>query len=164
LGICKAKGMTYITDLDTLKMYVQRYIVQGFKENALEELYENPSYIYNAKLMKSKAHTLDNIMSVVESMNYYPSEFELMILVKIAQVRVIVVGRKTKDNEQGIAMYPDQYQSKYNRFIVMCSSYDRFNHHDVYQLAVANHTSKTPKIIMRKHEVSLPLLKLVDMA
>lgn len=164
LGICKAKGMTYITDVDTLKMYVQRYIVQGFKENALEELYENPSYIYNAKLMKSKAHTLDNIMSVVESMNYYPSEFELMILVKIAQVRVIVVGRKTKDNEQGIAMYPDQYQNKYNRFIVMCSYYDRFNHHDVYQIAVANHTSKTPKIIMRKHEVSVPLLKLVNMA
>ncbi len=163
LGICKAKGMTYITDVDTLKLYVQRYIIQGFKENALEELYDNPSFINNAKLMKMKARTLDNVMSVVESMNYYPSEFELMILVKIAQVRVIVVGRKTKDNEQGIAMYPDKYQSKYNRYIVMCSSYDRFNHHDVYQIAVANQTSKTPKIIMRKHEVSPPLLKLVDM-
>jgi hypothetical protein len=155
--------MAYITDIDTLKLYVQRYIVQGFKENALDEFYENPSYIHNAKLMKLKAHTLDNMMSVVESMNYYPSEFELMILVKIAQVRVIVVGRKTKDNENGIAMYPDKYQSKYNSFIVMCSSYDRFNHHDVYQIAVANRTSRIPKIIMRKHEVSPPLLQLVDM-
>jgi hypothetical protein len=163
LGICKAKGMAYITDIDTLKLYVQRYIVQGFKENGLDEFYENPSYLHNAKLMKLKAHTLDNVMSVVESMNYYPSEFELMILVKIAQVRVIVVGRKTKDNENGIAMYPDKYQSKYNSFIVMCSSYDRFNHHDVYQIAVANRTAKIPKIIMRKHEVSPPLLQLVGM-
>jgi hypothetical protein len=101
-------------------------------------------------------------MSIVESMNYYPSEFELMMLVKIAQVRVIVVGRKTKENEQGIAMYPDQYQSKYNRYIIMCQSYDRFNHHDVYQLSVVGQTKKIPKIIMRKHEVSPPLLKLVD--
>jgi hypothetical protein len=144
-------------------MYVQRQILQGFKENALEELLENPSYIYNAKLMKIKSNTLDNIITVVDSMNYYPAEFELMILVKVAQVRVIVVGRKTKDNEQGIAMYPDQYQSKYNRFIVMNQSYDRFNHHDVYQLAVVNSSTKSPKIIMRKHEVSPPLLKLLKM-
>lgn len=164
LGICKAKGMTHITDIDTLKTYVQRQIIQGFKHNALEELYNNPSYVQNAKLMKLKTHTLDNIMQVVESINYYPSEFELMMLVKIAQVRVIVVGRKTKDNEQGIAMYPDQYQGNYNRFIVMCQSYDRFNYHDIYQLAVVNSASATPKIIMRKHEVSKPLLKLVKMA
>jgi hypothetical protein len=163
LGICKAKGMTHITDVSVLKMYVQRQIMQGFKLNALEEMYSNPSYIHNMKLMKLKTNTLDNIMSVVDSMNYYPSEFELMMLVKIAQVRVIVVGRKTKDNEQGIAMYPDQYQSKYNRYIVMHQSYDRFNNHDIYQLAVVGSTTKTPKIIMRKHEVSESLLKLVKM-
>ena len=162
LGICRAKGMTHITDIDTLKLYVQRYIIQGFKENALDELYDNPSFIHNAKIMKLKSRNLDNVMSIVESMNYYPSEFELMMLVKIAQVRVIVVGRKTKENEQGIAMYPDQYQSKYNRYIIMCQSYDRFNHHDVYQLSVVGQTKKIPKIIMRKHEVSPPLLKLVD--
>jgi len=164
LGICKAKGMTHITDINTLKSYVQKQIIQGFKHNALDELYNNPSFIQNAKLLKLKSQTLDNIMSVVESINYYPSEFELMMLVKIAQVRVIVVGRKTKDNEQGIAMYPSQYQGNYNRYIVMCQSYDRFNYHDVYQLAVVNSASPTPKIIMRKHEVSQPLLRLVKMA
>ena len=164
LGICKAKGMTHITDINTLKTFVQKQIIHGFKHNALDELYENPSFAHNAKLMKMKSLTLDNIMTVVESMNYYPSEFELMMLVKIAQVRVIVVGRKTKENEQGIAMYPDLYHGNYNRYIVMCQSYDRFNHQDVYQLSVINSSSKTPKIIMRKHEVSQPLLRLVKMA
>jgi hypothetical protein len=43
-------------------------------------------------------------------------------------------------------------------------SYDRFNYRDVFKIVIKGAKTATPKILFRKHELSKPLVVLVEKA
>jgi hypothetical protein len=158
LMVCKTRQLTQITDTGMLREVVYQSISQSYKESHIEMLVSNPSFIYNEKLMKLKKRTLDTIIQTVDSMMYYPSFYELFILSKIAKINVIIIGRKNKENMEGVEMYFNN-SSKY---IMFEHSYDRFNYYDVLKLVLKDPKGKSPKLILRKHEVNVKIMELLN--
>lgn len=157
LMICKTRQLTHITDVSMLKEVVYQHIAQSYKEGHIEMLISNPSFVYNEKLMKLKKRTLDSIIQVVDSMAYFPSFYELFVLSAIAKINVIIVGRKNKDNLDGVEMYFNN-SSKY---IMFEHSYDRFNYYDVFKLVLRDAKGTSPKLILRKNEVNHKIMELL---
>jgi hypothetical protein len=89
---------------------------------------------------------------------YYPSFYELFILSKIAKINVIIIGRKNKENMDGVEMYFNN-SSKY---ILFEHSYDRFNYYDVFKLVLKDPKGKSSKLILRKHEVNAKIMELLN--
>jgi hypothetical protein len=160
LRIAKTRGVVNITDMSVLKTVVLKQIGVAYKHDDLDIFFENASYQYNEKTMKLKKHTLENILTVIESMNYYPSFFELLVLSEIAKVNVIIIGRKRINNDEGI----DVYHNKSSHFLVLEHSYDRFNYRDIFKIVIKGAKTTTPKILFRKHELSKLLVALVEKA
>lgn len=162
LSVCKAKQVTHVTNVDTLKLLMKQKMFQAYRHDELDLLYSNESYKYNAKLLKLKSQTIDNNLQIMDSMSYYPSYFELLFLVMIARVRVIVVGRKTKTNDSGIEIIPgeDKY-NRYSRYVIINQYYDRFNNRDVFQFAVKGPNTKNARTILRKPDLPSALQKYI---
>lgn len=158
LCICKYQKLTHITDTSVLRDIIYKRIANAYKQNNIEMLVENPSFIYNEKMMKIKKRTLDSIASVLESTFYFPSLFEIYHLSGLAKINVIIVGRKTKDNADGVEMY---YNNS-SRYIILEQSFDRFTNKDVFQIVIKEPKGVTPKIIMKKSEVSAGLLQILS--
>ncbi len=157
LMICKTRQLTNITDTGMLREVVYQSVAQSYKEGNIEMLVSNPSFIYNEKTLKLKKRTLDTIIQTIDSMSYFPSFYELFILSHVAKINVIIIGRKNKDNQDGVEMYFNN-SSKY---IMFEHSYDRFNYYDVFKLVVRDPKGKSPKLILRKHEVNQKIMELL---
>lgn len=160
LCICKAKKITTATDVATLRHLMKQKMVYSYRNDTLTAFYDNQSYKHTAKLMRMRSHNLENNVVVMDSMTYFPSYFELSFLVEIVRVRVIVVGRQTKTNATGIALFPQKdLYNRYTRFVILHEYYDRFNYRDVFAFTIKDYTSGTPRIIMRRHELPKDILK-----
>jgi hypothetical protein len=157
LMICKTRQLTHITDVGMIKEVVYQYITQSYKDGNIEMLVSNPSFVYNEKLMKLKKRTLDSIIQVVDSMAYFPSFYELFVLSAIAKINVIVIGRKNKENLEGVEMY---YNNS-SKYIMFEHSYDRFNYYDVFKLVLRDPKGMSPKLILRKKEVNQKIMELL---
>lgn len=153
-----AKRVANISDKTLMRQVVLKQLIRDYRENNIEEFLNNPSYIFNAKAMKLKTNTIDGMVTVLESMMYYPSFYELSVLSQLARINVIVIGRKRKDNADGIEVY----HNKSSRYLVLCHSYDRFSHHDLFQVVVKDARKKHPKILFRKHELSKPFVDFIE--
>ena len=157
LMICKTRQLTHITDIGMLREVVYQKITQSYKNGNIEMLVSNPSFMYNEKLMKLKKRTLDSIIQVVDSMAYYPSFYEIFVLSYLAKINVIIIGRKNKENMEGVEMYFNNS----TKYIMFEHSYDRFNFHDVFKLVVKDPKGKFPRVILRKHEVNQKIMDLL---
>jgi hypothetical protein len=158
LRICKARNLTNITDISIMRAITLKELVTAYREDQMDLFLENPSYSFNEKALKLKKKTLENFVTVMDSMAYYPSFFELYVLSRVARINVIIIGRKRKNNDEGI----DMYYNKSSKYIIFEHSYDRFNYHDVFKLVIKGPKGKTPKILYRKHEISVPLMELLE--
>lgn len=158
LSICKYQKLTNITDIGILRDIIYKRVASSYKQNNIEMLTENPSFIYNEKMMKIKKRNLETIAATLESTFYFPSLYEVYHLSSLAKINVIIIGRKTKDNADGVEMYFNN-SSKY---ILLEHSYDRFTNKDVFKIVVKEPKGSTPKIIMKKSEVSQGLLQILS--
>ena len=158
LKIALTKKVSNITKQTVLNQVVMKQLIIDYRNANIDEFLDNPSFQFNAKAMKIKTHHIDNLITVFESMNYYPSFYELAVLSNIARVNVIVIGRKRKDNAEGIEVF----HNKSSRYIILCHSYDRIEHHDTFHLLVKDASKATSKIIFRKHELSRPFVDYIE--
>lgn len=159
LRVAVSKNVSNITNQTIITQVVMKQLVKDYRNGNIDEFLENPSYIFNAKAMALKVtNNIESLISVFESMNYYPSFYELAVLSNLARVNVIVVGRKRKDNAEGIEVF----HNKTSRYIILCHSYDRFYHRDVFQLVIKDPTKVTPKVMFRKHELSRPFVEFIE--
>jgi hypothetical protein len=142
-------------DTNVVRSVVLKHIIKDFQKDNLETFYENPSYAFNAKVLKLKTKSANTLYEIFESLNYYPSFYELVILSNIARVNVILIGRKRKDNDDGI----DIIYNNSSKYIMLSHAYNRFLYYDLFQLIVKDSSSPNPKFIFRKHEISPAFLK-----
>lgn len=158
LAICKYQKLTNITDIGILRDIIYKRVGTAYKQNNIEMLTDNENFIYNEKMMKIKKRTLESIAAVLDSTYYFPSLFEIFHLSSLAKINVIIIGRKTKDNADGVEMYFNNS----SRYIIFEQSYDRFTHKDVFKMVIKEPKSVTPKIILKKSEVSPGLLQILS--
>lgn len=145
-------------DINVVRSVILKNIIKDFQTGDLDTFYENPSYAFNAKVLKLKSKSTNSLYEIFDSLNYYPSFYELVLLSNIARINVILIGRKRKDNEEGI----DIILNNSSKYILLSHAYNRFLYYDMFQLIVKDPSSPSPQFIFRKHEISPAFVKYLE--
>jgi hypothetical protein len=127
---------SFISDLE-LKMIVKTNLVSDYEKGKLDEFTSNPSYLEHMKKLKISTPTLDDYLSIFDSVFYYPSLYELKILCKIIGITSFVTRRKSKNDQDEIrTVIQVNRKSGKNNFIMFNLAFDRFNNRDLLELYV----------------------------
>ena len=141
----------------TLKSIVKTNITKDYAMNAdtLDALYENPSFAFHLKKMNINTHLLDHILEIIDSMHYRPSFYELRILARTINVNVVIIGRQTLKNPEGLF---EVIYTKSQYYIFMMQTYDRFNKVDVFQCIV----KKNKDILLTKSQLPKDVITMIN--
>ncbi len=127
------KNARAVVDRNTvLKLVENRLALEWNSRGHTEILAElkayNPSF---AALSKSKrAPTMSDALQVFQDSEYWPSEFEVLILANLLRVNVMVFARKTLRNPNGIKCIKPNVASKDYVFLFQTTA----SGHDVYSV------------------------------
>ncbi len=148
-------------DLTMMKSIIKTRIIHDYSQNepALKDLFENESFKVCIKSLHkiTKLLTKPNIdicLDVVDSINYVPSFYELKILTDIVGINVVIIGRKTTSNPDGIEVY----DSKSPFTVIFLHSYDRVNKHDKFEFFVKNRKT----ILFRKKDLPEDFIRITE--
>jgi hypothetical protein len=145
---------------DTLRSIIKTRIINDYKKSdRLEHLFDNENF----KLLAKTLHQITKFnvkpplaacLDVVDSMNYYPYMYELFILADVVGVNVVVIGRRNKENPDGLT-YIDK-KSHYT--LVLQDSYDRFNKFNRFEQFVKS--KKT--ILFKKNDLPIDFQRVLE--
>lgn len=119
--------------IETLKGIVKTNITKDYTAKMLGVLESNPSFAHHLKKLRIKVPTLEAVMGIIDSMYYRPSFYELKILARAANVNIVVIGRQTLKNPQGLF---EVIYTKSQHYLMLIQSFDRSNVVDNYQIIV----------------------------
>lgn len=141
-------------DLDILRSIVKSRIAFYYTTPEIQRFIENESFKAFLKVKDITKPPLNRCLEAVDSLKYYPSTFELHVLADIVGINVVLIGRKTQKNPDGLEVV--DRQSKYT--LIMLMSYDRVHKHDRFECFVKN-----KQILMFKNR-DLPddFLRIID--
>ncbi len=147
--------------LDMLKSIIKTRIIHDYAQNekALQDLFDNESFKLCIKSLHkiTKLLTKPNIdicLNVVDSINYVPSFYELKILTDIIGINLVIIGRKTTSNPDGIEVY----DSKSQFTVILLHSYDRVNKLDKFEFFVKN--NKT--LVFRRKDLPEEFIRITE--
>lgn len=142
-------------DVSVLKSIMKTNIVKDYQTKTLASLESNPSFANHLKKMKIKGASLDDILNIVGSLHYRPSFYEIRILARAVNVNIILIGRQTIKNPEGL------FEVIYTRspfYLFLVHGYDRFNIVDNYQLVVKDKKD----ILLSKREIPTEIIEMIN--
>lgn len=133
-----------------LKNIVKNHIINDYEENQIEpfvtskcfqKLWASYKKIKKVETLMMMKPTLPMSLELFDSLQYYPSLYELRILSEFVGVNVIIFTRKTKENDEGLELI-DNDSSNY---ILLHHAYDNKGFIDVYSIVGLYH--ENPKAV-----------------
>jgi hypothetical protein len=97
------------------------------------EIMENPCIKQYIKKNKLNG-TIDEILEHQESIHFYPSLFDIKLMAQLANVNLVIIGRKTVKNPDGLEYVSNGSQN----MVIVLYSYDRFKVIDKFQFFTYN--------------------------
>lgn len=134
---------------------IKTNIVKDFPSNAIEQFTNNPSFQAHLKVDKIKVPSLDDVLRIFESMHYTPGFYELMIMARVANVNVILIGRQTLKNPEGLF---EVVFTKSPFYIFMIQSFDRERKCNAYSIIVKNKKD----ILLSKKDLPTEIIEMVN--
>jgi hypothetical protein len=113
---------------DIYKGVFRRKLVRDYQEDALSELYKNPSVETYMKKKNVTHPSLDFLLEMTASPYYHPNYYDIRLLAKLSDVNLIIIGRKTTENPDGLEIV--NMGSTY--YMVLVYKYDRFRKIDTF--------------------------------
>jgi hypothetical protein len=134
-----------------LKAIVKTHLVADYEKGNLEEFKKNPSYSEHLKKLKITDVTLDDYLSIFDSVFYYPSLYEIKILSKIVGITLFITRRKTKADKDDVnTVIQINKKGGKNKFLLLSLSFDRFNNRDVFDV----YTKDGRQIVLSRKDIS----------
>lgn len=138
-----------------LKNIVKTNVVKDFKAKTLSGMGTNPSYVQHMKKMKIKEPTLDAVLEVIDSIYYHPSFYEIRVLARAVDVNVILIGRQTLRNPEGLF---EVIYTKSPFYLFIVQSFDRFKGVDCFEPIVKNKKD----ILIGKNDLPTEIIELIN--
>lgn len=137
-------GRTGFTE-DLYKALITRKVIDAYKQQVVGEIFENPwltTYFKKTKLVQS----LDNVFEVYTSSHYHPSVFDVKVMAQLCNVNLVVIGRKTTKNPDGIEVV----HNGSDIWVLLCFAFERHLGFDRFSLYVKDDdiyftTNKLPR-------------------
>lgn len=126
--------------IEIIKGIIKSKFIHDYPKDNIIILFNNESFKENIKILhninkiSSVKPSINMSLDVIDSVNYYPSLYEVKILADIIGINIIVIGRKTISNPDGIELI---YKNAHYTIILLCS-YDRINKYDRFELFIKN--------------------------
>lgn len=121
---------------EDIKAIIQTDLVYDYENDNLEYLYENSSFQEHIKKMKISKPNIEDILSIFNSVYYYPSIYEISKAAKMLGINFYITRRKNKaDSDDVVTIRLVKGKSK-NKYILMNQSYDRLKKCDIFELYV----------------------------
>lgn len=141
----------------TLKSIIKTNIVKDYSSSsdAIEVMYDNPSFAYHLKQMKLKTPLLDQVLEIFDSIHYRPSFYELRIMARTININVVIIGRQTLKNPEGLF---EVIYTKSQYYLFLLQTYNRFQYVDNFQCI----TRKNKDIIMTKTQLPDEVLDMIN--
>ena len=138
-----------------IKAIIKTNIVNDYKTERLTSLFDNPTFVYHLKTMKIKKPILDDILEIINSVYYHPSFYEIYLLARVININVVIIGRQTLKNPNGLFEVIHS-QSRY--YLILLYSYDRFKNIDTFECIVKNKVD----IILTKSQLPEEVIKMIN--
>lgn len=103
-------------------------ITQAYNDNDVVELFENSWLAHHFKKNK-RVQNIDNVLEAYSSIHYYPSIFDIKIMSNLAKVNLVLIGRKTTRNPDGLEVIKN---SPSDMWVVLLFAFDRHHNHDTF--------------------------------
>jgi len=138
-------------NIEILRSIIKTHIIHDYPTENINLLFENESFIknikdiYKIKKLSVSKPSLDMITNIIDSVNYYPSVYEIKIMTEIIGINLIIIGRKNKENIDGLDIV--NKNSTYTLFLN--NSYDRDKKLDQFDL----YTKDEKIIIFKKKDI-----------
>lgn len=132
-------------DDDLYKVALHHKIMDAYKNEHVTEIFDNPWVTQYFKKTKFVQH-LDNLLELYGAPTYYPSVFDVKVMAQLAHVNLIVIGRKTTKNPDGLEVV----HNNSDVWIVLSYNFERTSHYDRFSVYVCNEdvyfiTNKLPR-------------------
>jgi len=149
-----------VVTIDMLKSIIKTRIISNFKkDDTIQEFFDNPRIVHIIKthyleIGKKEKPPVSVCLDMVDSIDYFPSLFDIRVMAAVVGVNVALVGRvSTKKDADG-------FEYMYNKAaftIIVLQSYDRVNKLDRFELF-----TKDKKIIaFRNRDVPTELARIL---
>lgn len=134
---------------EDLRAMVRTHIIYDYErgEEYIEELFENTSFQDVKKKLKinKNSKNIDDILSIFDSIYYFPAVYEIDIMAKMLSVSVIITKRKSGKNETIRVI--DVKKNK-NRYIIFNQAHNRFKPCEVFEIYTLNNN-----VLVHKDEI-----------
>jgi hypothetical protein len=134
---------------------IKTNIVKDFPSDVIDTFVDNPSFQAHLKIDKIKTPTLDDALRIVESIHYVPGFYELMILARIANVNIVLIGRQTLKNPEGLF---EVVYTKSPYYLFMIQAFDRERKCNAYNLIVKNKKD----ILLSKSDIPTEIVEMMN--
>jgi len=152
--------------MEILKATIQNEMIEKMtsagNDKYVEEILSNPYIQEKHKAIRKDQNRnraeeplLQDVILAFEDPLYYPSSFDLKIMASLCNVNLVIIGRKTQRNIDGIEIIDNN--SLY--YIIFQYSYDRVRKIDRYDLYFQE---KTQRAIYIRQDFSDEFMKLVE--
>jgi len=146
------------TSIEIMKSIVIKNIINNYlNDDIFNKLMENPSFEANINKKLTIKPSLDVILTIINSTNYYPSNYEISLFADMIGVNVIVIGRQTLKNPDSIYVYHNNNQYTvflYTSLDSTCKT-NKFNQFDLF-------VKNKKKIIFNKSEISEEINTIIE--
>ena len=86
-------------------------------------------------------------------MSYYISSYELDILADIININLVIIGRKTQKNPDGLEII----NNNSNYYLFLLASYNRFEKHDIFEI-IAKHKKL---VLLKKKDIPSDFMNII---
>lgn len=132
-GLFKALANAYtLKDIDDVayKGIFLNKLASDYEKGKISDVLANPTVKDYIKKRHIANVLYDDLVDVSQSLYYYPNNYDIRIMSKIANVNVVILGRKTTSNPDGIEVI----DNKHKYYLIMIYNYNRFRKVDVYDI------------------------------
>lgn len=135
---------------EDLRAMVRTHIIYDYElgsEEYLEDLFGNESFTATKKTLKinKNSKSIEDILTVFDSIYYFPSEYEIDIMARMLGVSIIITKRKSGKNETVRVI---NVKKNKNRYIIFNQAHNRFQPCEVFEIYTLNNN-----VLLHKEDI-----------
>jgi hypothetical protein len=136
-------------NIETLKSIIRKRIIDDYDTSEIDIFLSNEPF-----RGKKEKPSLKRCLEVFDSVDYYPSLYEMLIMCSVVAVNTVIIARKTRKYPDGVYVTNQPYPY----FVFLKETYDRVSKHFYYEMIVKNKQT----YLLKRSQIPSAFLKYIS--
>ena len=138
-AVAHFKGIKVRIDDMVLRKLMDNDVISSIQQHGVKEVsaamaHYNPSFEFLIRTRGAKGLSANDVITALHDEQYWPSEYEIMLLANLIDVNVVVLARQTKRNPNGLKLIKPHHKSQDFVFLHQTTSKTKTSQFDTYQV------------------------------